>query len=182
MPKVNQTPEQKARDNIDAMLGQVGWLVQDKKKIDFSALASASPSANTRRMSAPPTTFSSSTRNPIGVVGGQAGGLGPEGPRRLKISPAATRTAKLKWLNNQGAAYPSSTRARASLTRFTDTRDPKPRSREVFSFPRPERMGDWLNQSASLRTRLRGLPDLDPTGPQGVPDQRHREAGGILQG
>ena len=43
------------------------------------------------------------------------------------------------------------------------TRDPKPRSREVFSFPRPERIRDWLNQSASLRTRLQGLPDLDPT-------------------
>ena len=37
MSKVNQTPEQKARDNIDAMLGLAGWLVQDKKKIDFGA-------------------------------------------------------------------------------------------------------------------------------------------------
>ena len=37
MSKVNQTPEQKARDNIDEMLGLAGWLVQDKKKIDFSA-------------------------------------------------------------------------------------------------------------------------------------------------
>ena len=43
-------------------------------------------------------------------------------------------------------------------------RDPKPRSREVFSFPRPERIRDWLSQSDSLRARLRGLPDLDPTG------------------
>ena len=50
------------------------------------------------------------------------------------------------------------------LTRFTDTRDPKPRSREVLSFPRPEMIRDWLNQPASLRARLRGLPDLDPTG------------------
>ncbi len=37
MSKVNQTPEQKARDNIDEMLGRAGWLAQDKKKIDFSA-------------------------------------------------------------------------------------------------------------------------------------------------
>ena len=43
-------------------------------------------------------------------------------------------------------------------------RDPKPRSREVFSFPRPERIRDWLSQADSLRARLRGLPDLDPTG------------------
>ncbi len=32
-----QTPEQKAHDNIDAMLKQAGWKVQPKKKIDFTA-------------------------------------------------------------------------------------------------------------------------------------------------
>ena len=37
MSKANQTPEQKARDNIDAMLEQAGWLIQDKNKIDFGA-------------------------------------------------------------------------------------------------------------------------------------------------
>ena len=37
MSKANQTPEQKARDHIDAMLEQAGWFVQDKEKIDFSA-------------------------------------------------------------------------------------------------------------------------------------------------
>ena len=33
---VNQNPEQKARDQIDALLAQAGWVVQDKKKINFS--------------------------------------------------------------------------------------------------------------------------------------------------
>ena len=33
----NQTPEQAARDRIDQMLSQSGWVVQDQKKIDFSA-------------------------------------------------------------------------------------------------------------------------------------------------
>jgi type I restriction enzyme R subunit len=31
----NQNPEQKARDNIDALLKQAGWVVQSRKKIDF---------------------------------------------------------------------------------------------------------------------------------------------------
>lgn len=31
----NQSPEQKARDTIDAMLEQAGWKVQAKQKIDF---------------------------------------------------------------------------------------------------------------------------------------------------
>lgn len=34
---VNQNPEQLARDEIDASLAQAGWVVQDAKKIDFSA-------------------------------------------------------------------------------------------------------------------------------------------------
>ena len=34
---VNQNPEQKARDQIDSLLKQAGWVVQDKKKINFSA-------------------------------------------------------------------------------------------------------------------------------------------------
>lgn len=33
----NQNPEQKARDNIDALLKQAGWAVQDNKKIDLNA-------------------------------------------------------------------------------------------------------------------------------------------------
>ncbi len=37
MANRNQTPEQKARDNIDKMLDEAGWKVQDKKKIDFNA-------------------------------------------------------------------------------------------------------------------------------------------------
>ena len=33
----NQTPEEKARDDIDQMLEKAGWAVQDKKKINFKA-------------------------------------------------------------------------------------------------------------------------------------------------
>ena len=37
MRSSNQTPEQAARDKIDRMLFDSGWIVQDKTKIDFSA-------------------------------------------------------------------------------------------------------------------------------------------------
>lgn len=33
----NQTPEQQARDKIDTLLEQSGWIVLDKKKINLSA-------------------------------------------------------------------------------------------------------------------------------------------------
>ena len=37
MARANQTPEQAARENIDSLLTQAGWAVQDKESIDFSA-------------------------------------------------------------------------------------------------------------------------------------------------
>lgn len=33
----NQNPEQIARDQIDKMLGDAGWIVQSKNKVDLSA-------------------------------------------------------------------------------------------------------------------------------------------------
>ena len=37
MPSANRSLEQVARDNIDKLLSHSGWVVQDNKKIDFSA-------------------------------------------------------------------------------------------------------------------------------------------------
>ena len=50
------------------------------------------------------------------------------------------------------------------LTRFTDMRDPKPRSWAVFHFPSPETLWEWHSQPDSLRSRLRALAHLDPAG------------------
>jgi type I restriction enzyme R subunit len=50
------------------------------------------------------------------------------------------------------------------LTRFTDARDPKPRSREVFSFHRPETLREWGAQPQSFRAALQELPPLNEAG------------------
>ena len=47
-------------------------------------------------------------------------------------------------------------------TYFTDSRDPVPRSREVFNFPRPQTLAELSAQpAATLRSRLQRLPALD---------------------
>ncbi len=69
--------------------------------------------------------------------------------------------AKLKWVNNE-EPLPFLYESTGIITRFTDTRDPKPRSREVFSFHRPETLREWLSQSDSLRARLHHIPALNP--------------------
>jgi type I restriction enzyme R subunit len=45
-------------------------------------------------------------------------------------------------------------------TNFRDQRDPEPRSREVFSFHRPETLAEWLSQNDTLRARLQQMPPL----------------------
>ena len=101
-------------------------------------------------------------KEPVGVVEAKPEDWGQK-ITTVEDQSGGYASAKLKWLNNQGT-LPFLYESTGIVTRFTDTRDPKPRSREVFSFPRPERIRNWLNQSASLRARLQGLPDLDPTG------------------
>jgi type I restriction enzyme, R subunit len=46
---------------------------------------------------------------------------------------------------------------------FTNGLDPFPRSRQVFNFPRPETLGEWVAQPNQLRVRLKELPELDET-------------------
>jgi type I restriction enzyme R subunit len=72
------------------------------------------------------------------------------------------RTAKLKYLNNQPLLF--GYESTGELTRFTDYRDPKPRSRPVFTFHRPETFAEWVKQDQSLRTRLQDIPALPETG------------------
>jgi type I restriction enzyme, R subunit len=46
-------------------------------------------------------------------------------------------------------------------TLFRDNRDPQPRSREVFSFHRPETLAEWAAESSTLRGRLQSFPPLN---------------------
>lgn len=52
--------------------------------------------------------------------------------------------AELKWVKS--AEKPFVYEATGILTRFTDGRDPKPRSREVFTFHRPETLREWFGR------------------------------------
>lgn len=69
--------------------------------------------------------------------------------------------ATLKWINNK-EPLPFLYQSTGIITRFTDGRDPKPRSREVFCFHRPETLKEWMAQGTSLRERLHHIPLLNP--------------------
>jgi type I restriction enzyme R subunit len=155
----NQNPEQKARDNIDVLLKQAGWVVQSAKKIDFGAgLGIAVREYQTDVGPADYVLFVD--KKAVGVIEAKKEDLGH------KITEVEQQTegyavAKLKWVNNK-EPLPFLYESTGIITRFTDGRDPKPRSHEVFSFHRPETIKEWLSQGASLRQRLQTIPDLNP--------------------
>ncbi len=161
MPKANQTPEEKARDIIDGMLRQAGWTVQSKDRIDFGASSGiAVREYQTDRGPADYVLFVN--RKPVGVIEAKRESWG------LKITEVEPQSggyaaAKLKWFNNQ-EPLPFVYESTGVLTRFTDMRDPKPRSREIFNFPKPGTLQEWCHQPASLRSRLQELPVLDAAG------------------
>jgi type I restriction enzyme R subunit len=70
--------------------------------------------------------------------------------------------SKLKYLNNE--PLPFLYESTGDVTHFSDYSDPKPRSREAFSFHRPETFNNWLQLGSSLRKRLLSLPVLPTDG------------------
>ena len=101
-------------------------------------------------------------KKPVGVVEAKPEDWGHR-ITTVEEQSGAYAAATLKWFTNQ-EPLPFVFESTGVLTRFTDGRDPNPRSREVFSFPRPETVLEWDNQPASLRKRLHRLPALDLAG------------------
>jgi len=155
----NQNPEQKARDNIDAQLAQAGWVVQSAKKIDLNAgLGIAVREYQTDVGPADYALFVD--KKATGVIEAKKEDLAHK-ITEVEEQTGGYAAAKLKWVNNK-EPLPFLYESTGIITRFTDGRDPKPRSREVFNFHRPETLKEWLSQGDSLRARLQHLPELNP--------------------
>ena len=68
----------------------------------------------------------------------------------------------LKSLDNKPLSFRYE--ATSVLTRYTDNRDPKSRSREVFHFHKPETLQERLTEEKTLRERLKdNLPLFSPS-------------------
>jgi type I restriction enzyme R subunit len=158
---MNQNPEQIARDQIDAKLAEAGWRVQDKSKIDFNAAQGIAVREYPTDIG-PADYVLFVDRRAVGVIEAK-----PEdwGHRITVVEEQAGgyAAANLKWVNNR-EPLPFVYQSTGVITRFTDGRDPQPRSREVFTFHRPETMAEWLSKPQSLRARLQNIPPLDPAG------------------
>lgn len=156
----NQNPEQIARDNIDKQLLACGWIIQDKKKFNLSAgLGIAIREYQTDIGPADYVLFVD--KKAVGIIEAKRE---EEGVRLTTVEEQSSQyaNAKLRLLNND--PLPFVYESTGEITRFTDYRDLKPRSRNVFTFHRPETFVQWLNQSKTLRTRLHDIPALPEEG------------------
>ncbi len=156
----NQNPEQIARDKIDFMLKESGWVVQSKNEVDLGA----SKGVAVREYQAA-SGFADYVlfvdRKPVGIIEAKKADEG----HKLTVAEDQSveyANAKLKYLDND--PLPFVFESTGTITRFRDTRDPKPRGRNIFWFFRPETLADWLQKGKSLRARLLDIPALNEAG------------------
>ena len=151
------TPEEKARKNIDHMLEESGWKVQDYKNINLGA--SFGVAIREFPLSKEATDYALFIdRSPVGVVEAKPAGWTLTG----------VTVQSDGYLEGLAQAYPNSPRkppfsyeSTGVETLFADRRDPKHRSRHVFTFHRPEILADFLREDVTLRGRLKQIPTLN---------------------
>lgn len=155
------TPEQKAREQIDAKLRQAGWLVQDVKQLNPGA--SVGVAVREFPTSTGPVDYALFVEGkPVGVVEAKKSDAG-ENITSVESQSARYANSTFKWIKYEYRirfAY----EATDKLTRFTDYDDVKFRSRTVFTFHRPETLAFLLNQKDTVRNNMKYFPSFDPTG------------------
>jgi type I restriction enzyme, R subunit len=160
MLTANQNPEQLARDKIDKLLINSGWLIQNRSSINLAASVGIAVREYQTNVG-PADYILFVNKKPVGVIEAKR----EEEGIHLTMHEDQTEgyaKAKLRLIDNAPLvfAYEST----GEVTRFTDYRDPKPRSRPVFTFHRPETFSNGLQEGKSLRTRFLELPALSLTG------------------
>src|SRR5471032_2205484 len=147
-----ETPEQKARQEIDAKLVASGWLVQNRDDLDLSAGRGIAVREFPMKSG-----FGFADyllyldRKALGAVEAKA-----EGTLAGVEAQSAKYAAGLP--DNLPAHHrplPFLFESNGAVTYFTNGLDPLPRSRRVFSFPRPEALIECLDQPEQLRARLK---------------------------
>ncbi len=187
------TPEQRARANIDRLLGQAGWAVQDLAALNVHAGRGVA----VREF---PLRSGHGTADFLLYVDGRAAGVVEAKAEGYTLTGVEAQSGKY------GAGLPDNLPCYARPlpflyestgveTRFTNGLDPQPRSRNVFAFHTPETLAEWLGASIpswefgqrqvagtqasytapySLRSKLTTMPPLDDSGLWSVQGQAIR--------
>ena len=137
------TPEQQSRANIDRLLELAGWAVQDLAALDVH-------SARGVAVREFPLRTGHGTADYLLYVDGKAAGVVEAKPEGYTLTGVEAQSGKY------GAGLPDNLpyyvrplpflyESTGAETRFTNGLDPQPRSRNVFSFHRPDTLAEWLD-------------------------------------
>src|SRR6185295_10454065 len=180
------TPEQRARERIDACFAESGWVVQNRDEIQLTAARGVAIRELPLRPGHGQVDYLLFIDElPVGVLEAK-----PEGHPLIGVEPQTRLYAKGLpfYLTAPVEPLPFLYRSTGALTRLTNLLDPKPRSRPVFQIHRPETLAEWLSappirplaqagaleepvsnetrrsRPGSLRGRLREMPEADLPG------------------
>lgn len=155
-------PEQLARQNIDQQLINAGWIIQDRNALNlFAAKGVAIREFPTRQEDG---TFGEAdymlfvNRKAVGVIEAKKAGTTLSGVAEQARVYAAGLDENIPSVDSD--TLPFIYESTGIETLFCDQRDPEPRSRPIFHFHKPESLGEWANQTDTLRIRLQQFPQL----------------------
>lgn len=156
-------PEEKARQNIDKLLIDTGWVIQDMNRLNLGA------SLGVVIREFPLSTGSADymlfvDRKAVGVIEAKAegttlSGVVSQSGKYLDGFPENIKT----YSNPLPFAYEST----GVETFFRDIRDKEPKSRRLFAFHKPETLLNWVEESETLRNKLKEYPPLITKGLRG---------------
>jgi len=157
------TPEDQARINIDKLLTGSGWVVQDRREINLYAGRGVAVREFPMRSGHGEADY-------LLFVDQMAVGVVEAKPEGYTLTGVEIQTAKYSDGVPDGIRAPRKPlpflyESTGVETRFTSLLDPDARSRNVFSFHRPETLADWLTDElqhpgTTLRARLKHMPEL----------------------
>lgn len=149
-------PEAQARQQIDALLAQAGWALQEYPGFNLAAARGVAVSEFPLQGGTPDYLLFVD-RQAVGVIEAKA-----EGHTLSGVSEQSGEyvTSVPPGVPHVQEPLPFAYESTGVETFFLDRRDPDPRSRRVFAFHRPETLADWLAESDTLRARLRAMPPL----------------------
>jgi len=155
------TPEERARQLIDARLEQSGWVLQDLRSVN--PMASLGVAVREYPTSTGPVDYALFVGGkPVGVIEAKRDDLG-ENITVVEGQSGRYANSTFRYITtdyNIRFAY----EATGQITRFTDYSDIKYRSRRVFSFHRPETLQALLSKPDTIRNNMKRFPVFDTTG------------------
>ena len=179
---INVTPEQEARVNIDRLLEQAGWSVQNADSLNLCA----SSGVAVREFSLKP---GHGTADYLLYVNQKAAGVVEAKPQGSTLTGVEVQSEKYSTglpdnLPAHERPLPFLYESTGTETQFTNRLDPEPRSRLVFSFHTPQTFAKWIGifempdadthripeekrdylAAHNLRQRLKAMPPLNPSG------------------